>query len=148
MISGCYRYPSCYCGNCPSCDCTPKEPEPITTFGYTHNIRLFNDYAELTTEEIIEDYYVEVFLLQIRNDNHKNETDINGSLCIEHKFKEVDIRDLLLMPIPKGYSIQSMGYQVDCWQLPTIKYLNEVRYELMIEQDINQNQTVKLSIWE
>ena len=143
LISGCYQCPhtvcpTCYC-NCPSCE---PDTRPITKFECPDNIKLFHD-GYLITEKVISDYSTEIFNLRITNYNKNKSIE---KICIEHKFDDVDIAVLTDVPIPENYIAQNPDYRVKCWNL-VIEYLNRFESVLLIEQGINVNQTVKISIW-
>lgn len=142
--------PSCNCicpdYNCPVCkDVTATDQ--ITKFEYDSNIiTLYNDRAMVTTEEVIHDYETKEFHIMITNRNHENKSDINGKLCIEQKFYELDIDELTQVEIPDSYYTNGPEYHTDCWQLPIIKHLELAQYNILFRNTINQNQTVKISV--
>lgn len=145
LISGCQQPQQCYI-DCPDCicDCTP-DTRSITKFEYPDSITLFNEYGLITDEEVIDDYYIKYFRIRIRawEDGLKQ-----GRICVEHKFDDVEIEDLSLMPIPDDYIIRNRDYRVDCWQYGDLDDYEIHTYDMGMKQGINQNQTVKISIWE
>lgn len=146
FIIGCYKPPQQFNYDCPDCICNCEpDTRAVTKFEYPDNIRLFNDYALLTTEEILDDYSAGFFTINIR----ANKSGLRkGSLCMEHQFEEIRINGLLETPVPENYKIRSRDYDVYCWQYNELGDWDRSDYKMVIEQGINVNQTVKISIWE
>ena len=145
LISGCNQQPQqCYydCPDC-ICDCTP-DVRSVTKFEYPDNIQLFNDKWMITNEEIIGDYTIQELRIRMRADKDGLR---QGSICVEHKFDNIKIYDLLLMPTPDNYKIRSQDYKVDCWLYVYLDSWESYDYDMLIEQGINQNQIVNISIW-
>lgn len=114
--------------------------EQVASFEFPEEIRLWNEVVDLMhsgDEDIIPGAYARVYEMEIKSSKE--------ILCVEHKFDDVDLIDTNEVAVPDEYSVQSYGYDVDCWDIG----VSEDYYYLKIEQETkieDETQNVKFSL--